>query len=73
LLFGESQSRIVISVAPHVLDSAVAMLKAAHIPHSQIGRVTRGALNIRVAGDQFRWSIAELYDDWFNAIARAAA
>jgi len=39
-LFGESQSRIVISVAPHNLYEAITYLEYKEIPYQQIGMVT---------------------------------
>jgi phosphoribosylformylglycinamidine synthase len=71
VLFNESQSRIVISVAPESLDKTVSMLRDREVPFQQLGRVGDDELRIRVGDQKFAWSIAELYDDWFNAIRRA--
>ncbi len=71
VLFNESQSRIVISVAPEDLDNAIAMLRARDIPFQQLGKVGSDALQIRVDEQTFRWRVAEIYDEWWNAIRRA--
>jgi phosphoribosylformylglycinamidine synthase subunit PurL len=70
-LFNESQSRIVISVAPKNLDKAVALVCERNVPFQQLGQVGGDELRIRVSEKNFRWPIAELYDDWWNAIRRA--
>jgi phosphoribosylformylglycinamidine synthase len=71
VLFNESQSRIVISVAPEDLDNAIAMLRERDIPFQQLGKVGSDELQIRVDEQTFRWRVAEIYDEWWNAIRRA--
>src|SRR5881296_1565897 len=68
LLFNESQSRIVISVAPADLKKTITILRASSIPFEQLGNVCRDELRIGINGETFRWPIADLYDGWFNAI-----
>ncbi|HEX4706799.1 MAG TPA: phosphoribosylformylglycinamidine synthase subunit PurL [Candidatus Udaeobacter sp.] len=70
-LFNESQSRIVISVGAENLDQAMSMLRQREVPFQQLGRVSSDKLRIRLNEDEFAWPIADLYDDWFNAIPRA--
>ncbi|MEP7015918.1 MAG: phosphoribosylformylglycinamidine synthase subunit PurL [Verrucomicrobiota bacterium] len=70
-LFNESQSRIVISVAPGDLEKTLSILRERGVPFQQLGKVGGDELRIRAAGEEFRWPIAELYDDWWNAIRRA--
>jgi phosphoribosylformylglycinamidine synthase II len=72
-VFNESQSRIVISVAPENLEKTMSMLRARNVPFQQLGEVGGDDLRIRAGDDTFRWPISELYDDWFNAIRRAVA
>jgi len=79
-LFNESQSRIVISVAPENLDKAMSMLSATAdssggerergVPFQQLGRVGGDQLRIQVNDQKFTWPIADLYDDWWNSIRR---
>jgi phosphoribosylformylglycinamidine synthase len=71
VLFNESQSRIVISVAPKNLDETLSLLHERRLPFQQLGRVSGDELRIRVNRDEFAWPVADLHDDWFNAIRRA--
>ena len=71
ILFNESQSRIVISVAAENLDKTMSKLHERGVPHSHLGTVTGDELRIRANDETFRWPVAELYDDWSNAIRRA--
>ncbi len=68
-LFGEAQSRIVISVASG--DAARVEEELADIPHVALGTVGGSELKIRVGEDEHSWPIADLHDKWFHAIARA--
>jgi phosphoribosylformylglycinamidine synthase len=70
-LFNESQSRIVISVAPENLQKTMAILREKEIPFQQLGRVRGDQLRVRVGSETFSWPIADLHDDWWNAIRRA--
>ena len=69
-LFNESQSRIVISVAPRDLDKAIAMLESSGVPFQRLGTVGGKELRIQVGNEKFEWPIADLYDDWWNSISR---
>jgi phosphoribosylformylglycinamidine synthase II len=71
ILFNESQSRIVISVAPENVEKTMSILQKAGVPHQELGKVGGDELRIRLNAEDFRWSITELYDDWWNAIRRA--
>jgi phosphoribosylformylglycinamidine (FGAM) synthase-like enzyme len=70
-LFNESQSRIVISVAPKDLDKALAMLREHDVPFQELGTVGGDALQIRMDDQPFSWTVADIYDEWWNAIRRA--
>jgi phosphoribosylformylglycinamidine synthase subunit PurL len=71
VLFNESQSRIVISVAPENLDKAISFLRDRDIPFQELGKVAGDELQIRIDEHTFRWRVAEIYDAWWNAIRRA--
>ena len=71
VLFNESQSRIVISVAPTDLEKTISILRKTNVPFEQLGKVTTGELCIRLNEETFRWTITDLYDDWWNTIRRA--
>jgi phosphoribosylformylglycinamidine synthase II len=70
VLFNESQSRIVISVAPENLDNTMSMLRRRDVPFQRLGKVGGDELRIRVDEETFAWPIADLYDDWWNSIRR---
>jgi len=80
VLFNESQSRIIVSVAPADLEKTISILSAtadssggereSAVPFEQLGKVGAGELCIRLNDETFRWQITELYDDWWNAIRR---
>jgi phosphoribosylformylglycinamidine synthase II len=71
VLFNESQSRIIISVTPENLDNAIALLRERDVPFQQLGKVGGDELQIRINEQTSRWRVAEIYDDWWNAIRRA--
>jgi phosphoribosylformylglycinamidine synthase II len=71
VLFNESQSRIVISVAPENLDNTTTLLRERGIPFQELGHVGGDHLRIRIAKQTFDWRVRDLYDDWFNATRRA--
>ena len=71
VLFNESQSRIVISIAVHDAEKAMSMLRERDVPVRQLGKVGGDDLRIRVNEESFLWPIASLYDGWFNAIRRS--
>jgi phosphoribosylformylglycinamidine synthase II len=69
-LFNESQSRVVISVAPEHLDKTISALESASIPFQRLGTVGGKELRIHVDNEKFSWPIADVYDDWWNSISR---
>ena len=71
ILFNESQSRIVISVASKDAERAMSILRERVVPCEQLGQVGDDELRIRVDKENLRWPVADLYDDWWNAIRRA--
>jgi phosphoribosylformylglycinamidine synthase len=71
VLFNESQSRIVISVTPEDHDKAISMLHERDVPYQQLGKVGGDELQIRIDEQTLRWRVAEIYDEWWNAIRRA--
>ena len=53
MLFNESQSRIIISVAPENLNKAIAMLSERDVPFQQLGKVGGDELQIRINEQTF--------------------
>ncbi len=70
VLFNESQSRIVISVAPENLDNTMSVLRKRDVPFQHLGKVGDNELRIQVNDESFAWAIADLYDNWWNSIRR---
>jgi phosphoribosylformylglycinamidine synthase len=71
LLFGETQSRVVISVAPHNAAKVLAQSKILEIPARKLGVVGGSTLSIKTADSGLTWDLAELHDLWWNSIPRA--
>jgi phosphoribosylformylglycinamidine synthase len=71
VLFNESQSRIVISVAAQDLAATLVILREREAPFQQLGKVGGEKLRVRTAKQTFHWPVGELYNDWWNAIRRA--
>ena len=70
VLFNESQSRILISVAPENLGNTMSILRDRDVPSQHLGQVGDNKLRIQVNGENFAWAIADLYDNWWNSIGR---
>jgi phosphoribosylformylglycinamidine synthase subunit PurL len=73
LLFGETQSRIIISVSPENADRALSMARQSAVPATKLGTVGGQTLSIKSPGGQLTAKLTELHDPWFHAIARAMA
>ena len=71
LLFGETQSRIVITCQPLDAVKVVERAKLMGVPAVRLGTVGGDQLVIKTAADEFNWSLRELHDFWWNSIARA--
>jgi len=71
LLFGETQARVVISVAQLNAGKVLAQAKILGIPAAVIGKVGGTALQIKHGEQTFSAKLAELHDGWWNSIARA--
>jgi phosphoribosylformylglycinamidine synthase subunit PurL len=71
LLFNESQSRIILSVAPANAVTTEAACEAAKIPFLRIGEVGGSELVVATQGETIRWEIAELHEAWYYSIEHA--
>jgi len=67
LLFGETQSRIVVSCAAADADT---IGKKAPVPVTVLGATGGGSLKIKTSGGELSWDVARLRDVWWNAIGR---
>jgi phosphoribosylformylglycinamidine synthase II len=70
VLFNESQSRVIISVASQDAERTMSIFREYGVPFQHLGKVSHNELRIQVNGERFAWSIADLYDDWWNSIHR---
>ncbi len=71
ILFNESQSRVIISVAPEDTVAIEALCSAAEIPFGRVGEVGGSDLTISTQRETLRWDVAELYQTWYFSIERA--
>ena len=71
LLFGETQSRVVISVAAVHAYKVLAQAKILGLPAVQIGVVGGKTLQIKTSTGILSGDLRELHDVWWNAVARA--
>ena len=69
LLFGETQSRVVISVKATDATKVVERAKLMGVPAAKIGTVGGGELNISAGATKLTWSLPELHDLWWNSVA----
>jgi phosphoribosylformylglycinamidine synthase subunit PurL len=73
LLFGETQSRVVITCQPLDAVKVVERAKLLGVPAVPIGRVGGEQLAIKAGTSEVSVPVTELHDRWWNAIARAMA
>jgi phosphoribosylformylglycinamidine synthase len=73
LLFGETQSRVVISCKDLDAVKVVERAKLMGVPAVQIGKVGGDKLTVKTAAGEFSAPLTELHDVWWNSIARAMA
>ena len=73
LLFGETQSRVVISCKALDAVKAVERAKLMGVPAVQIGKVGGAKLTVKTVAGEFSAPLTELHDAWWNSIARAMA
>jgi len=71
LLFGETQARVVISVAPLNAGKVLAQAKILGVPAAVIGKVGGAKLQMKLGDQSFSAELVELHDAWWNSIARA--
>jgi phosphoribosylformylglycinamidine (FGAM) synthase-like enzyme len=70
LLFGESQSRVVVSVSPLDANKILERAKILEVPAMKLGTVGGTDLVVKTPTGEFKWSTSELHDQWWNSIAR---
>jgi phosphoribosylformylglycinamidine synthase len=73
LLFGETQSRVVISCKALDAVKVIERAKLLGVPAARIGTVGGDKLVFKTNAAEFSAPTTELHDGWWNAIARAMA
>jgi len=71
VLFGETQSRVVVSTSAQLAVKVLGQAKALGIPAVPIGRVGGSELKVTLPGGELAAPVAELHDLWWNSIAHA--
>jgi phosphoribosylformylglycinamidine synthase len=71
LLFGETQSRVVISTKAINATKVIERAKLLGVPAAKIGTVGGDKLTIKTSTGEFSAPLTELHDAWWNSIARA--
>jgi phosphoribosylformylglycinamidine synthase len=71
LLFGETQSRVVVTCLPSDAVKVIERAKLMGVPAGLIGKVGGDQLAIKTSGGEFGVPVTELHDAWWNTIARA--
>lgn len=76
LLFGESPSRVVVSVKPEHVKQVMELVQGAGVPSTELGQVTQGNMDITVRGAddqpvcQISLAPSEMADQWHHALER---
>jgi len=71
LLFGENQSRVVVSTRAIDATKVIERAKTLGVPAVKIGTVGGDTLAIKTGAGEFSAPLTELHDGWWNSIARA--
>lgn len=71
LLFGETQSRIIISVSARDLQKIRSTAETLGLRVTELGKVGGATLSVKVGQREFQWRLEQLHDLWWNSIARA--
>lgn len=70
LLFGETQSRVVVTCSRLDAPKVVHRSRLMGVPAAEIGVVGGDSLTIETGRSRFNWALGELHDLWWNSIAR---
>jgi len=68
LLFGETQSRVVVSCAPLEVGKILERARILGVPAARIGTIGGDHLGLKIGDVQFSAPLKELHDLWWNAI-----
>ncbi len=76
LLFGESPSRVIISVSPEHVEQVLAFTKEKHVPAADVGEVGTGTLLIQCGDDSLNpesiinLAVSDLFESWHDSLER---
>ena len=76
LLFGESPSRVLISIKPEHVNQVLERVQLSGVPVISLGEVTQGKMDVIVQGPheqpvcQLRMSLSDMADQWHHSLAR---
>jgi phosphoribosylformylglycinamidine synthase len=73
LLFGETQSRVIVTTKSINATKVIERAKLLGVPAVKIGTVGGDKLTIKTGAGEFSAPLTELHDAWWNSIARAMA
>ncbi len=73
LLFGEAHSRVVITCAPLNATKIAERARLMGVPAVRIGTVGGDQLTLKTSTGELSVPVAELYDPWWNSLARTMA
>ncbi len=71
LLYGETQSRIIISVSSHDSQKITKTAEALGLRVTELGKAGGTTLSVKVEQREFEWPLDQLHDLWWNSIARS--
>jgi phosphoribosylformylglycinamidine synthase II len=71
LLFGETQSRIVVTTKPVDATKVLERAKLMGVPAVKLGFVGGSELKVKTAASELSVPVSEMHDAWWNSIARA--
>ena len=71
LLFGETQSRVVVTCALLEANKIIERAKLMGVPAVRLGTVGGDKLAIKTPVGELTWPLPELHDLWWNSISRA--
>jgi len=70
VLFGESQSRVIVSCRPDALAALRAVAHAHRVAVTVLGTTGGDTLKIETRRGRLTYAVGELWDAWYNTIAR---
>jgi phosphoribosylformylglycinamidine synthase subunit PurL len=73
VLFNEDQSRVIVSVSSNDAIATEAICRQRGVPVFRLGQVGGAALVLTTGESTVRWSLDQLFDSWYTAIARIMA